>query len=319
MKIHTAIRAWYNKHGRKDLPWRNTKDPYPIYISEIMLQQTQVATVLARYYHPFLEKFLTLAALAKAPEVEVLKAWEGLGYYQRARNLHKASKLAAPKLPQTLEGLLALPGIGQNTAHAILAFAHHQPVPVLEANVKRVIARYFAVPQASWELADQLLDRQQPFIYNQAMMDIGALICTHKNPKCTECPLRSDCKGKSSPLLYPTKNKKQKPPTRERYIIIYIKDNKVALAHDKRGKMLAGLYGFPQSETRPKGQKIGSVTHHYSHFTLQTDIILSPLSQKKNRLCSIEDIAKLPLSTLDKKVLKILIDHKVLTRQNRDE
>lgn len=317
MKIHTAIRKWYGAHGRKDLPWRNTKDPYHIYISEIMLQQTQVATVLARYYHPFLKNFPTLLKLANAPEVEVLKAWEGLGYYQRARNLHKAAKLAAPKLPTTLEGLIALPGIGQNTAHAILAFAHHQPVPVLEANVKRVIARYFAVSQASWELAEQLLDRKEPFIYNQAMMDIGAGICTPKNPNCGECPLRSGCMGKSDPLLYPTKNKKAKPPTRSRYIIIYLKNNMVALAHDKRGKMLSGLYGFPQIETKPAGKIISTVKHQYSHFTLKADVILSPQKSQDTQLYSLSDVSELPLSTLDKKVLKILIDHKVVTRQNR--
>jgi A/G-specific adenine glycosylase len=317
MKIHIAIRKWYGAHGRKHLPWRNTEDPYPIYISEIMLQQTQVATVLARYYFPFLKKFPTLNKLANAPEMEVLKAWEGLGYYQRARNLHKTAKLSTPKLPDTLEELIALPGIGQNTAHAILAFAHHQPVPVLEANVKRVIARYYAAPQASWELAEQLLDRKQPFIYNQAMMDIGATICTPKNPKCGECPLRSGCKGKQNPTLYPTKNKKQKPPTRHRYITIYVKENKVALAHDKRGQMLAGLYGFPQMETKPAGKNISTVTHQYSHFTLQADIVLSTAKPKELSIYNLTDIAKLPLSTLDKKVLKILIDHKVVTRQNR--
>ncbi len=317
MKIHTAIRKWYDAHGRKDLPWRNTTDPYHIYISEIMLQQTQVATVLARYYHPFLKKFPTLNALAKAPEVEVLKAWEGLGYYQRARNLHKAAKTSTPKLPDNLEGLLALSGIGQNTAHAILAFAHHQPVPVLEANVKRVIARYFAVPQADWQLAEKLLDWKEPFIYNQAMMDIGATICTPKNPKCDECPLRSGCKGKQNPTLYPTKNKKAKPPTRSRSIIIYLKNNMVALAHDKRGKMLSGLYGFPQTETKPIGKTIGAVKHQYSHFNLQADVILSPKKPEDTQLYNIADIPNLPLSTLDKKVLKILIDHRAITRQNQ--
>lgn len=317
MKIHTAIRKWYEAHGRKDLPWRNTKDPYHIYISEIMLQQTQVATVLARYYHPFLKKFPTLAKLAKAPEMEVLKAWEGLGYYQRARNLHKAAKLAAPKLPDTLEGLLELSGVGQNTAHAILAFAHHQPVPVLEANVKRVIARYFAVPQADWQLAEKLLDREEPFIYNQAMMDIGAGICTPKNPKCDECPLRSECKGKQNPTLYPTKSKKAKPPTRSRYIIIYLKNSMVALAHDKRGKMLSGLYGFPQTETKPSRKVIGTVKHQYSHFTLLADVILSPKKPEDTQLYSLSDVSQLPLSILDKKVLKILIDHRAITRQNQ--
>lgn len=316
MKIHTAIRKWYAAHGRKDLPWRNTKDPYHIYVSEIMLQQTQVSTVLTRYYFPFLAKFPTIAALAKAPEVEVLKAWEGLGYYQRARNMHKAAKMAAPKLPNTLEGLLLLPGIGQNTAHAILAFAHHKPVPVLEANVKRVIARFFAVPQADWKLAEQLLDRDRPFIYNQAMMDIGATICTPQKPKCGECPLRSGCKGQVSPLLYPTKQKKVQTPIRHRYITIHLENNKVGLAHDKRGRMLAGLYGFPQSEAKPKGKPIGNVKHQYSHFTLQAEIIQTTQKTTELTFHSFTEINKLPLSTLDRKVLKILIDHKATNRQN---
>ncbi|MBY0354265.1 MAG: hypothetical protein K2Q12_00885, partial [Rickettsiales bacterium] len=138
---HQTIHDWYAAHGRHSLPWRLTRDPYAIYVSEIMLQQTQVATVLTRFYHPFLARFPTLQSLADASQEEVLKAWEGLGYYSRARNLHQAAKICAPTLPTTVEGLLELPGIGRNTAHAIAAFAYHQPVAVMEANVKRVLHR----------------------------------------------------------------------------------------------------------------------------------------------------------------------------------
>ena len=148
-------------------------------------------------------------------------------------------------------------------------------------------------------------------------MDIGALICTPKNPKCSGCPLRSGCKGKNTPLLYPTKKIKSKVPIRERYIAIHEDKNKFALAHDMRGKMLAGLYGFPQMENRPKGKHIGAITHSYSHFTLKANVILTNAAAQKDGYYTLKEIAKLPLSILDKKVLKILIDHKDLNRQNR--
>ena len=149
--FHARLQQWYSNHGRHDLPWRNTSDPYAIYISEIMLQQTQVKTILERFYHPFLKKFPTVAALANAPEQEVLKAWEGMGYYRRAKYLHAAMKLAQTHMPNTVEALIALPGIGRNTAHAVAAFAYKQPVPVMEANVKRVIHRIFALKKAKDE------------------------------------------------------------------------------------------------------------------------------------------------------------------------
>ena len=316
MNIHAKIRRWYEAHGRKDLPWRNTKDPYHIYISEVMLQQTQVATVLARYYGAFLKKFPTLSSLAKAPEIEVLKSWEGLGYYQRARNLHKAAKMAAPQLPDNLEELLALPGIGQNTAHAILALAYHKPVAVLEANVKRVLARYYALPVAGWEQAAELLDRKHPFIYNQAMMDIGAMICTPKLPKCEECPLASGCLGKTDPVLYPVKKQMKKVPVRERSVLVAVNQRgHIALAKKEEGRLLSGLYGFPQSE-EGQGKKIDEVVQHYSHFTLKAGILLQKTKTKEGQWYTLAQIAKLPLSKLDQKVLKIVIDHLALNRQN---
>ena len=317
MNLHAKIRRWYKAYGRKDLPWRNTQDPYPIYISEIMLQQTQVSTVLARYYAPFLKKFPTLAALAKAPEQEVLKSWEGLGYYQRARNLHKAAKIAAPTVPNTLEALLALPGIGQNTAHAILALAYHKPVPVLEANVKRVLARFYASPVANWEQAEQLLDRKHPFIYNQAMMDIGAMVCTPQNPKCIECPLESGCKGKANPSLYLAKKQTKKVPVIEKNILVATDSGgHIALIKQEKGRLLSGLYGFPQMDKKTTGEIIGQVVQHYSHFTLKADVLLQKKKAGGSIWYSKSQIAKLPLSRLDQKVLKILIDHQRANRQN---
>ena len=160
LTFHRNLQQWYQQHGRKHLPWRNTQDPYAIYISEIMLQQTQVKTVLERYYFSFLERFPTLAALAKAPQNEVLNAWQGLGYYNRALNLHKTAKLCPKGLPDNVEALIALPGIGRNTAHAVAAFAYKQPVAVMEANVKRVLARIFTIKQLNerelWETAGEL-------------------------------------------------------------------------------------------------------------------------------------------------------------------
>ena len=201
--FHKRLHRWYAAHGRKRLPWRGTTDSYAIYVSEIMLQQTQVATVMERYYFPFLKRFPTLAALAKAPQNDVLAAWQGLGYYNRALNLHKAAKGCKGILPQTVDELMALPGIGKNTAHAIAAFAYHQPVAVMEANVKRVLSRIFALKTPSelelWEKADLLLDASAPFDYNQAMMDIGAMICKKRSPLCNQCPAENICEGKPRP------------------------------------------------------------------------------------------------------------------------
>lgn len=325
--LHRKIRQWYAAHGRKDLPWRNTQDPYAIYISEIMLQQTQVSTVLERYYFQFLEAFPTITALAEAPEVKVLKAWEGLGYYQRARNLHKAAKTSGAQLPAHFEGLIALPGIGRNTAHAVLAFAHHLPVPVLEANVKRVIARYFAMENPSdaewWAKAEALLDQEEPFIYNQAMMDVGATICRPKAPLCLLCPLSDGCIGKVVPERYPAKKAAKKVPVRERVIMIRRnKKGQIALIGRSEGRLLGGLYGFPQYTLEEAENMaftpIGEVVHHYTHFTLQARVGLvegGGAAGKDGAWYGQAEILALPLSKLDRKVLKILIDRSARNRQ----
>lgn len=318
LKLQRALHEWYHAHGRKDLPWRHTSNPYEIYISEIMLQQTQVSTVLARYYHPFLKLFPTVKALADAPEQKVMKAWEGLGYYQRARNLHKAAKMAAGGMPKTVEGLVALPGIGQNTAHAIAAFAYHAPVPVLEANVKRVIARVFALEKPKdeelWEKAWALLDKEHPFDYNQAMMDIGAMICKPKAPLCLVCPLAIGCKGKTEPERYPGAKAAKKVPTRERIaLILRNAKGEVGFIAEKQGRMLAGLEAFPQLEAAEwkdmkkqlKGaKKLGVVTHQYSHFTLVAEAWGAKVAKAPGNLVlkwvKASDIPALPLSKADR-------------------
>ncbi len=315
--IHTAIYNWYEANGRKDLPWRNADDAYPIYLSEIMLQQTQVKTVLDRFYFPFLERFPTLESLANAPLEDVLKQWEGLGYYTRARNLHKTATLTAPKLPDTFDALIALPGIGKNTAHAILAFAHHQPVPVMEANVKRILCRFFSLKTPKdaelWELAFKLLDTTQPFIYNQAMMDIGATLCTPKNPACEKCPLNSECSGKTTPELYPTPKAKKKEKIRNRAIIVYQNQAGEYYIYQRTTRFLNGLYGFfeyeaPSDKILKDAAKLGSIKQIYSHFTLKADVYLSHNTPDSNQgqWVSEESFKTLAFSKADHKIIALL-------------
>lgn len=311
--------------GRKDLPWRQTRDPYAIYVSEVMLQQTQVKTVLERYYFPFLNAFPTLSDLAAAQEEAVLKHWQGLGYYNRAINLHRAAKACAPHLPHNYERLIALPGIGQNTAHAILAFAFHQPVAVLEANVKRVISRIFALtkptPSELWHSAATLLDRTHPFDYNQAMMDVGALICTPKAPLCGQCPAHSLCKGKATPLAYPAPKQKTAIPTRQSHIIV-LRDAAMRYFMQRRSsKFLNGLYGFTElAHTEKKltyNQKhyrlhafprLGQVTQTYSHFKLDAQVFLLDVPHHTNSpdWYELDALTRLPMSKADEKIVKLL-------------
>lgn len=372
-KFHVALQQWYERHGRHDLPWRHTDDSYRIWLSEVMLQQTQVATVLSRFYHPFLERFPTVNALAAAPQEAVLKAWEGLGYYSRARNLHAAAKrivleggfppltrklalsaslqdasltlplrrnvYVSPASPTQLlfERLLNLPGIGRNTATAILAFAYHQPVAILEANVKRIVARIFALETPSdvelWAGAETLLNHAKPFDYNQAMMDLGSLICLPKYPKCNECPANNICKGKANPTAYPAPKVKKQTPVRE--VTIEVREDAQGRIYlePRAEKLLGGLYGFPQvplqsSNSRPEGEAkarsgrvseakvgkppsiniLGTVTHTYSHFKLIGHVVGVKVNATANSPYwhSLAEISDLPLSTVDHKVLALV-------------
>ncbi|NCX93908.1 MAG: A/G-specific adenine glycosylase, partial [Gammaproteobacteria bacterium] len=223
---------WYDHHGRKDLPWQQDKNHYRVWLSEIMLQQTQVSTVID-YYLRFLERYPSVEDLANAPQDEVMALWSGLGYYARARNLHKTAQIVAFQLngqfPQTLEGICALPGIGRSTGSAILALTDNQALPILDGNVKRVLSRLFCEGDidALWAHAERLVPAKQATPYTQAMMDLGAMICTRHNPKCLICPIQKHCMAfKESRIAeFPLKqNRPQKDSKIEYFLLAYFQN-----------------------------------------------------------------------------------------------
>ncbi len=311
VSVHERLLTWYRRHGRHDLPWRQTDDPYRIWISEIMLQQTQVKTVRERFYFPFLERFPTLPSLAAAPLDDVLKQWEGLGYYSRAKNLHKAAQMCTPFMPDTVEGLLRLPGIGKSTAHAVVAFAYRTPVPILDANVKRILYRYFGRREADektlWRLAGKLFDPAHPFEFNQAMMDIGATLCLPKTARCGACPLQRDCKAAArDPLRYPAPKVRKSVPTRRRHIIVYTDNERYGL-QQRTGRFLHGLWGFHEQTNAPAGARhLGSIVQVYSHFRLEAEVWQLGEGEDELMFFSKEEIATLALSGADHKVLALL-------------
>jgi len=310
-QTHKDIQNWYKIHGRIDLPWRTTTDPYHIYLSEVMLQQTQVKTVLERYYFPFLKKFPTLKTLANAPLDDVLKSWEGLGYYTRAANLHKTAKRIS-ELPSDIDTLIKLPGIGKNTAHAVAVFAFKKPVPIMEANVKRILCRLHTLTTPTdkelWKIAYALVDKENPFDYNQAMMDIGATLCAPKKPSCELCPLSNICQGKNNPTLYPTK-KKRVVPTREQNIMVSVYNDKLSL-FQRSDKFLHGLWGFPTIEVPLcASEYIGEITHAYTHFKLVCKVyVYDELDKEQEHYFATTEIRKLAISKVDDKILNLYLD-----------
>ena len=314
---------WYRINGRHDLPWRNTDDPYKIWISEIMLQQTQVKTVLERFYFPFLERFPTLEDLAASDLDDVLKMWEGLGYYTRAKNLHRAAQITVPFMPENVEGLKKLPGIGNSTAHAIAAFAYRSPVAILDANVKRILYRIYGRRSADektlWSLAEHLFDPKHPYEYNQALMDIGAMVCLPRRPDCSNCPFQSICKGAASdPLRYPAPKIRKSTPVRKRHIIVYRHNGRYGL-RQREGRFLHGLWGFHEQTEIPQAYKtqLKSITQVYSHFRLEADVWLHDAHHPDLTFFSLDEIAELALSGADHKILKQLLLHQLNTQTNR--
>src|SRR5436190_12264663 len=208
VEFRRRLLSWYSRHGR-DLPWRQTRDPYAILVSEFMLQQTQVATVIP-YYQRWFRRFPGFASLARASENEVLRAWQGLGYYARARNLHTTAKTVMDRhggnFPREIEKMRQLSGIGKYTAHAVASFAFNQSVPIIEANTGRVLARLFDLRESIdsdlgrrtlWQHAASLLPKSDAATFNSALLDLGALICVARKPKCDICPVKAFCRAKN--------------------------------------------------------------------------------------------------------------------------
>jgi len=311
MTPQSSLLQWYDQNGRHNLPWRNSDNPYHIYLSEIMLQQTQVKTVLERFYFPFLKRFPTLQDVAGSELDDVLKMWEGLGYYTRAKNLHNAARTCNGTLPTNAHDLMQLSGIGRSTAHAIAAFAYKEPLPILDANVKRILHRYFALKKRDekklWDYAYSLFDPLHPFEYNQAMMDVGAAICLSKKPLCESCPFVSWCEGKNAPLSYPEPKIKKIKPIRIRNIIVYQSEERYALIQ-RQTRFLFGLWGFYETAEPIVGKQLGHITQHYSHFTLEADVYLSfeDMNEEGFEWFSLNEIAQLSLSRADHKVINLL-------------
>lgn len=293
---------WYKTHKRP-LPWRDTHDPYKIWISEIMLQQTQVSTVI-EYYHRFINYFPTVETLANASLDSVLKAWEGLGYYARARNLHKSANEIVQrfhgKIPETLEDLLSLPGMGKSTAGAVLSLGYGKPAPILDGNVIRVFARIFRVTEnvqhthvvkLLWEIAEDLLPSENVRMYNEALMELGATVCKRKNPLCNQCPVSSFCEAFHYSIQHelPIKSPRQPIPHFHVTAGIIWKGNRILITQRPPSGLLGGLWEFPGGKQEKEEtldeclireireeleleieilKPLVSVNHAYTHFKI---------------------------------------------------
>lgn len=287
---------WYQRFGRKTLPWQQEKTPYKVWLSEVMLQQTQVATVIP-YFQRFMARFPTVTALAEAPLDEVLHLWTGLGYYARARNLHKAAQQVASlhggTFPQTFDEVADLPGVGRSTAGAILSLSLGQHFPILDGNVKRVLARCYAVDgwpakkeveKKLWSISEQVTPAEGVSQFNQAMMDLGAMVCTRSKPKCEICPVNIHCVAyaNGSWAKYPGKKPKQTLPERTGWFLLMQRGDGVWLEQRPPVGLWGGLFCFPQfareEELRQwltaRGLAAGKLNqmtafrHTFSHFHL---------------------------------------------------
>ncbi len=298
--LRESLQHWYRDHGR-DLPWRRTRDPYAIWVAEVMLQQTQVATVIP-YFQRWMQFLPGIPALAAAPQQQVLKLWEGLGYYRRALNLHKAAQMLVREqkgeFPRDLDQVLALPGIGRTTAGGILSAAFNHPLPILDGNVKRVLARLIALQQPPaqclpllWRLSEQMLDPVQPRAFNQALMDLGATVCRPKQPRCGECPWQADCsaynRGQHHQL--PMSVPRTPRPHKQIAVAIVLRGKEILIDQRLETSMLSGLWEFPGGKIEPGEtaaecvvrevkEEIGidievvtelaTIEHAYTHFTI---------------------------------------------------
>lgn len=296
-RLAVRIVKWQRTHGRNNLPWQNTRDPYRVWLSEIMLQQTQVATVID-YYHRFLDRFPTVADLANADIDEVLAMWAGLGYYARARNLHACAKAVAKQwagtFPNTATDLQTLPGIGASTAAAIAAFCHGERAAILDGNVKRVLTRYFAMPDditlssttlRLWEIAEREVPSQRHLAtepdamarYTQGMMDLGATVCTRIKPKCNLCPLKPSCAAAKlgTPQAFPVKApKKRVKPTRDIDLLWLTWHGHVLLEKRPDQGVWGGLWCLPVDTNLAielglgKPTRMASFAHELTHFRM---------------------------------------------------
>jgi A/G-specific adenine glycosylase len=353
--LASALLDWYAQHAR-DLPWRGhrgyTPHPYAVWVSEIMLQQTRVETVIP-YFRRWMERFPTIAALASASQQEVLSLWEGLGYYSRARNLHRAAQVVVAEyggeLPRDLKALQKLPGIGRYTAGAIASIAFGLDAPALDGNIRRVLARVFNVaeparsPQGErrlWELAAAHLPPGQAGDYNQALMDMGAMICTPRFPDCPQCPLNAMCEARRLGIqdLRPVLEPRRQTPHYTVTAAVIERDGQVLITQRPPQGLLGGLWEFPggkqeQGESLPDclrreigeelavqvevGEPFGVYEHAYTHFRvtlhafrcrLQNGREPEPVQVHDLRWVSRDELADYPMGKIDRQIAKRLLN-----------
>ena len=295
------VLSWYDTHGRKSLAWKSQEipvlhRPYHIWLSEVMLQQTQVTTVIP-YYQKFISKFPTLESLADSNQDEVLALWSGLGYYARGRNLHKAAQLmweSHQAIPNNFDALLSMPGIGRSTAGAIMAQAFHKPFAILDGNVKRVLARYYAVEgwygqsavgKELWAYSESITPQERIADYTQAIMDLGALLCTRSKPQCGQCPLSSKCIAYKTQQVekFPYSKPKKVKPVKQAYLLCVVNEDRVLLEQRPPSGIWGGLWSFPEFDNnedlldflKTEYQKntseihrLESFRHTFSHYHL---------------------------------------------------
>jgi A/G-specific adenine glycosylase len=337
-----TIVQWQKQAGRHDLPWQGTSDPYKIWLSEIMLQQTQVSTVIA-YYQRFLERFPTLQALAGATQDEVMPYWAGLGYYARARNLHRCAQVLCEKwggkFPRQVSEIVQLPGIGRSTAAAIAAFAYGERQPIMDGNVKRVFTRYFgiignpavrAIEQELWQTADAAIDAAPPELdmaaYTQGLMDLGSSCCTRTRPACGLCPLGSHCYARIESMQreLPTPKTRKTGAERQCKMLILEHQGKILLEQRPSPGIWGGLRSLPQYDDLEslqgaclnwgldpaQARKIAALLHTFSHFRLHIEpwYLRSPAqfvaeTRPQQAWVAIED---LPTAALPAPVRKLL-------------
>jgi A/G-specific adenine glycosylase len=275
MAFADQLIAWHRRHGRQDLPWQGTRDPYRIWLSEVMLQQTQVATVIP-YYQRFLSRFPDVRSLARAAEEQVLELWSGLGYYARGRNLHRAARMIAQHgFPKGAAAIAELPGVGRSTAAAIAAFAFGERAAILDGNVKRVLARVFALTDEAslWRQAERLVPKRGIERYTQALMDLGATVCTRTAPRCERCPVARTCiarREKRTAELPAPRPRRELPQRHVRWLVLR-HDGAVLVERRPAPGIWGGLWCFPELAGRaPAGAKaLAPIEHAFTHFRLR--------------------------------------------------
>lgn len=305
--FRAALLAWYRQH-RRDLPWRRTRDPYRIWLSEIMLQQTRVAAVIERY-EQFLKRFPSIRKLAAAREASVLAEWSGLGYYRRARNLHAAAKTVVRAhggvFPRTARELEDLPGVGRYTAAAIASIAFSEPIAVVDGNVERVIARLCGSSKLSsariWTTAERLLCRDNPGDCNQAMMELGATVCLPASPKCLECPIRTLCRtrGRHS-------SGRSKPPQVKRevsYALARKFDTVLLVQRPATEGLMPGMWELPQVRFCEADEELFSIRHAIT-TTNYTVRVFAGQKRASGTWVKNSRLLKIPLTGLAKKILR---------------